>query len=107
MLLLFFGFWGGRLYQDQDLGTHNVNAAIHDVFLKKRGMCFLAPLLPKSTQSGGTRVQGSLLDLLCLLKSDQDTRRLWEALSMSVALTVSLRSQVFTYVQTHQIVHSK
>lgn len=43
----------GRMYQDQDLGTRNVNAEIHEVFLKKWGMAFLTPLLPLSTQSRG------------------------------------------------------
>lgn len=39
-----------RVCQDQDLGMHQVNVTIHDVFLKKQRVCLLTSLLPTLTE---------------------------------------------------------
>lgn len=89
----------GRMYQDQDSGTHNVNAETLEVFFKKWGMCFLTPLLHISTQSrGGGSALGFRVPCLISTAFFKVTRTQGDCGTRWVCL-------VITYVQTHQIAH--
>ena len=48
-----------------------------------------------------------MVSVLTKTKQQRDTGAHWEVLDMFLILIVVMASQVHTYIQTHQIVHTK